>query len=93
MRLEDFEIRAFEVVARYLQIQNADTLIEYPKVFSIVDVEKEISVLSEIKALGYSLPAYETLKLKQIVANDLNSVGNDELESVDTEIEDALKQG
>ena len=53
----------------------------------------EISILSEIKALGYTLPSYEALKLKQIIANDLNSVGNDELESVDVEIEDVLKQG
>ncbi len=28
MRLEDFEIRAFEIVARYLQLQNAEPLIE-----------------------------------------------------------------
>jgi len=27
------------------------------------------------------------------VPNDLNSIGNDELESVDAEIKDALKQG
>jgi len=50
-------------------------------VFSIVDVEKEISILGEVKALGYTLPKYEQLKLQQIVANDLNSV----------DIEDALK--
>jgi len=93
MRLEDFEIRAFEVVAKYLKILNVDITIEYPKVFSIVDVEKEIGVLSEIKALGYALPTYEKLKLQQIVANDLNSVGNDDLSEISSEIDDVLKQG
>ena len=93
MRLEDFEIRAFDVVARYLQIQNADVTIQYPKTFNIVDVEKEISTLSDIKSLGYALPTYEKLKLHQIVANDLNSVGNDDLSEISSEIDDVLKQG
>ncbi len=92
MRLEDFEIRAFEIVARYLGIQNADVTIQYHKTFNIVDVEKEINTLSEIKALGYTLPTYEKLKLQQIVANDLNSVDNDDINVISGEIEDWLKQ-
>lgn len=92
MRLEDFEIRAFEIVARYLGIQNADITIQYPKTFNIVDVEKEISTLSEIKALGYTLPTYEKVKLQQIIANDLSSVRNDDLSKISSEIEDGLKE-
>lgn len=91
MRLEDFEIRAFEIVARYLGVQNANIAIKYPKTFNIVDVEKEIATLAEIKALGYTLPTYEKLKLKQIIANDLNSVANDDLSEISVEIEDELK--
>lgn len=92
MRLEDFEIRAFEIVARYLGIQNADVTIQYPKTFNIVDVEKEINTLSEVKTLGYTLPTYEKLKLQQIIANDLSSVSNDDLSLISGEIEDVLKQ-
>jgi len=44
------------------------------------------------KTLGYTLPTYEKLKLQQIVANDLNSVANDDLSEISGEIEDGLKQ-
>jgi len=90
MRLEDFEIRVFDVICRYLGINN-DITIDYPKVFSIVDVEKEITILSDIKALGYSLPNYEKLKLMQIISNDLNSVGIEDMDAIKVEIEDSLK--
>ena len=42
-------------------------------------------------ALEYTLPSYEKLKLQQIVANDLNSVANDDLSEISSEIEDGLK--
>lgn len=92
MRLEDFETRAFEIVAKYLQLQNADVTIQYPKTFSIVDVEKEIATLTEVKSLGYALPTYEKLKLQQIVSNDLSTISNENLSLISGEIEDVLKQ-
>ena len=91
MRLEDFERRAFKIVALYLGITNVDTAIEYPKEFNIVDVEKEIAILNEIKMLGYSLPMYEKLKLRQIISNDLSSISNDDMNAINLEIEDGLK--
>jgi len=89
-RLQDFEIRVFDVIHRYLSISN-DITIDYPKVFSIVDVEKEITILSDIKALGYTLPNYEKLKLMQIISNDLNSVEIENMDTIKVEIEDSLK--
>jgi hypothetical protein len=59
--------------------------VEYPKVFSIVDAEKEISILGEVKALGYTLPKYEQLKLQQIVANYLNSVNIEDIDAINGE--------
>ena len=90
MRMQDLESNAFDIVCKYLGITN-DVTVEYPKVFSIVDVEKEISILGEVKALGYTLPKYEQLKLQQIVANDLNSVNIEDVDVINGEIEDALK--
>ena len=78
------------MVCKYLTINN-DIVIEYPKVFSIIDVEKEISILSDIKNLGYSLPKYEQLKLQQIVSNDLNSIDIEDIDTIMSDIEDALK--
>ena len=56
-----------------------------------MDVEKEIATLTEVKALGYSLPTYEKLKLQQIVSNDLSTISNEDLSTIETEIEDGLK--
>ena len=91
-RLEDFENRVFDVICKYLGVNN-DVSIEYPKTFNIIDVEKEINILSEVKALGYTLPMYEKLKLQQIISNDLNSVDVENMDAVKGEIEDVLKQG
>jgi len=90
LRLEDFEMRVFEVICKYLGINN-DVSIEYPKTFNIIDVEKEITILSDVKALGYTLPMYEKLKLQQIISNDLNSVDNENMDAIKSEIEDVLK--
>ncbi len=91
LRLEDFEMRMFDVVCKYLGINN-DVSIEYPKTFNILDVEKEITILSDIKSLGYTLPMYEKLKLQQIISNDLNSVDTENMDAIKSEIEDVLKQ-
>ena len=88
--MQDLESNAFDIVCKYLNITN-DATVEYPKVFSIIDVEKEISILGEVKALGYTLPKYEQLKLQQIVANDLNSVDIEDVDVINGEIEVALK--
>lgn len=90
MRLEDFELRVFDVVCKYLNISN-DVEINYPKTFNIIDVEKEITVLADVKSLGYSLPKYEKLKLLQIISNDLSSISPDSMDYISTEVEDILK--
>jgi len=55
MRLNDIEIRALYVAARYLGI-DYDCEISYPSEFNIVDIQEEIATLDNLKALGYKLP-------------------------------------
>jgi len=55
IRLNDLENRAFDVICKYLGINN-DVVITYPKTFSIIDTQKEIAVLEEMKnSFGYIL--------------------------------------
>ena len=90
MRLEDLEMRAFDVVCRYLSI-NYDIVINYPKTFSIIDVEKEINILSEMRDLIDS-PTYFKLKALQIISNDLNTIEPDEFDKIVAEVEDSKKE-
>ena len=89
IRLEDLENRAFDVVCKYLNIQN-DITIQYPKSFSIIDVNKEIEILSEMKQLIDS-PTYFNLKTMQIISNDLNSIEPEDFAKIESEIEDEKK--
>jgi len=84
------EMRAFDVVCRYLSI-NYDIVINYPKTFSIIDVEKEINILSEMKDLIDS-PTYFKLKALQIISNDLNTIEPDEFDKIVAEVEDSKKE-
>jgi hypothetical protein len=88
-KCEDFEIRAFDIVCRYLGI-NLDISISYPKEFNIIDTHKEIETLSMIKAIR-DIPSYERLKLQTIIKNDLNNVNDDDFEVIDKELEDGQK--
>ena len=89
LRLEDLERRAFDIVCKYLNIQN-DITIQYPHNFSIVDVNKEIEVLSEMKNLIDS-PTYFNLKTMQIISNDLNSIEPEDFAKIRSEVEDEKK--
>jgi len=89
IRLEDLERRAFDIVCKYLNIQN-DITIQYSHNFSIVDVNKEIEILSEMKNLIDS-PTYFNLKTMQIISNDLNSIDPEDFAKIKSEIEDEKK--
>ena len=90
VRLEDLELRAFELVYKYLNL-NFDITISYPKNFNIIDIEKEISILSEMKQLIDS-PTYFKLKTLQIISNDLNTIDVEEFDKISAEIEDISKE-
>jgi len=90
LRLEDLERRAFDVVCRYLNINN-DININYAKNFAIIDTNKEIGILSEMKQLITS-PTYFKLKTLQIISNDLNSIEPEEFAKIVSEIEDEKKE-
>ena len=91
MRLEDFEARIFDIVRRYLDIQN-DIAIQYHKHFSITDIQKEFAILETFKELDYTNKAYERLKLLKIISNDLGSIDIEEKDTIGQEIEDSLKE-
>lgn len=91
MRLEDLEVRMLDIAVKYLK-SKAEYMILYPQTFDITDLTKEINTLDSIKRLGYSIPTYESTKLKQIVANDLGGIDDDTLTQINTEIEDTLKE-
>ncbi len=91
LRLEDFEARVFDVVCRYLNIQN-DITIQYHKNFSLTDIQKEFLTLETFKELGYKSLTYERLKLLQIINNDLNSIDIEDMDKIRSEIEDGLKE-
>jgi len=90
MRLEDLEARVFDTVCRYLDLSN-DITIMYEKDFSITDPMREIATLEAMKALGYSIPTYERLKLIQIIGNDLEGADIEDLDQIKQEVEDGLK--
>jgi len=91
MRMQDLEMRAFDIACRYLGIPN-DVSVSYPKEFHVLDVPKEIETLDGIKQLGYSIPTYEREKLKRIVSNDLGGVDDETMQKIVGEIEDGLKE-
>jgi archaellum component FlaC len=90
IRLNDLENRAFDIVCRYFNIQN-DVTITYSKTFSIIDTQKEIAVLEEMKNLINS-PTYFKLKAMQIISNDLNTIDPADFAVIAEEVEDSFKE-
>jgi len=90
LRLNDLENRAFDVVCRYLGINN-DITITYPKTFSIIDTQKEISILEEMKN-NINSPTYFKLKTLQIISNDLGTIEPEDFAKIESEIEDSFKE-
>ena len=91
LRLNDLESRIFDVVCRFLGISD-DVTISYPKTFDIIDIDKEIAILSEMKDIVTS-PTYFKLKALQIISNDLNTINPDDFAKIESEIEDSFKGG
>ncbi len=89
-KLEDFEARIFDVVCKYLAINN-EIEINYPKTFSIIDINKEIEILSEMKDLINS-PTYFKQKATQIINNDLTNIEIDVFDEIVSELEDEGKE-
>jgi hypothetical protein len=90
LRLNDLENGAFDIVCRYLNINN-DVTITYPKTFSIIDTQKEIAALEEMKNLIDS-PTYFKLKAMQIISNDLNTIDPADFAVIAGEVEDSFKE-
>jgi len=88
-RLEDFELRVYEVIFKYLN-EEFDITVNYAKEFSIVDIEKEIAILEQMQEL-ITAPTYFKLKAMQIVTNDLNTINLEDLAKIENEIEDSMK--
>jgi len=89
LRLEDFERKVFDVVCKYLSINN-DIEINYAKDFSIIDVTKEIEIFSAMNELVDS-PTYFQQKALQIINNDLTNIEIDTFDAIRSELEDVGK--
>ncbi len=89
-RLQAFESSLFEIVCLYLGVNN-DVVILYPTEFNITDINEDIAILDNIKSMGYSLPNYESEKLKNIIGEDLSNIDTDKMGILIAEIEDSLK--
>ena len=89
IKLEDLERRAFEIVCKYLNINN-DVNVLYPKNFNITDTEKEIQILSEMKQV-IDAPTYFKLKTLKIISNDLNTIDPEDFAVIASEVEDSFK--
>ena len=88
--IEDFEYRIFDIICRYLGIAN-DIEVNYPNTFSVIDVNKEIEVFSELKALIKS-PTYFKQKAIQIISNDLTNIDIETFDIIKAELEDETKE-
>lgn len=89
-RVEDFERRVFAVVCKYLKATN-DIEINYPKTFSIIDINSEINILSAMKDLIDS-PTYFKQKAIQIINNDLTNIEIEEFDIIKGELDDIGKE-
>jgi len=88
-QLEDFENRVFNVICRYLKLNN-DISISYPKTFSIIDVLQEVAIFAQMKDLVNS-PKYFELKSLNLISNDLPNISFEDFEVIKQEIEDSMK--
>ena len=88
--LEDFEARLFDIASKYLAVNN-EVEINYPKTFSIIDINKEIEILSEMKDLVNS-PTYFKQKAMQIINNDLTNIEIDVFDEISAELDDEGKE-
>lgn len=89
-RLEDFERKLWDLVCRWLQIENR-TEINWSKDFAIADLAKEIEVAQNMEALGAPVE-YKTEKLKQLIALDLSTVAPETLEDIQTAVDEGSKE-
>jgi hypothetical protein len=79
-RMEDFERRLWDVVCRWLGVATPPA-VSWSKDYAITDLKMEIEIAQNMAALG-APPAYQTEKLKQLIALDLSSLDPATLESL-----------
>ena len=87
-RLEDFELRVFDIIYRYLG-DNFDIAINYNKDFNLSDIQAELSILGEVNDIT-DIPTYKIEKLTKICINDLNP-SSEIADKIRSEIEDSFK--
>ena len=88
-RLENFENKIFEIVKKYLGLENLDVSVSYNKSYNIIDVSEEINELAAMKEI-VDLPSYEREKLKKIIKSDLH-LDDKEFEEIKRDIDNLIK--
>ena len=94
-RLENLERSIFDVASLWLGIK-AQFTVNYPAEFNIKDMKEEIEIASSMFDLGMP-ESYRTVKLKELVAADMESLDEESLNEIYKELEtlphDRTQQG
>ena len=85
-RLELFERQIFEIAQMFLGIED-QIHIQYGRSFVIRKPENEVKILESLSDLGYDIPAYEAMKLKTIIQNDLGDIAPDVWDDIVTQVD------
>ncbi len=85
-RLEDFERNCFDIVCKWLEIENKIE-VSYPMDFNIKDIKTEIETADAL--FNYNLgKTYEAIKKEQLAFMDLEGLENKQKEQITKEIEE-----
>ena len=79
-KAEDFERRLFDMVSRWLAIENT-TIVSYQKSFELADIEAELNTLALYSQSAFPQEVIKA-KQKQIVSLDFSNLENEDLQSL-----------
>jgi len=87
---EDFERRLFDMVSRWLAIENSTT-VSYSKTYEISDIVTEMTNLATYQSAGFPTEVIDAKK-KQIINLDFSNLERDELQELIDSVDNADKE-
>jgi hypothetical protein len=89
-RMQDLELRMWQIVARYMGLREAPT-VQWEADYSLADVERELAILTAMQATGF--PGAALIEQRKLIAGvAFDSLGEDELSEVMAAIEEAEQE-
>ena len=89
-RMQDFELRMWDLVARWLRMSTAPT-VTWPRDFNLADVAVELDVLERMQATAMPDPVL-VQQQKRIVSLQFAGLGQDELDGIHAAIYERLME-